>query len=131
MQKERIELSDSILDIVTKMSNGNPGAISVIIKIIKHGAEIDPDSFCGSLGTIFNLDREGIYGSDLWLFYKDVCKENIVNVVGVLRCCQLGELPISHVWDAIRGIKQLDIEPVMELVKAKLPNFAACSEMAQ
>lgn len=95
MGHERIELGDSPQDAVVKMSDGNPGAINVMMSIILKGGAIDPKAFLGGLGVILSLDTHGIYGPDIWILFKDVCKQNIGHMLGVLRAVQLGIIPES------------------------------------
>ena len=86
----RIELNDDIIEILLKMGEGNPGASNVIAKTLTSGATIDPHGFAGGLGCILMMDTYKIYGSDIWMLYKDVCNEDIANVLACLRAVQLG-----------------------------------------
>lgn len=61
----------SPIDIITTMSNGNPGAISVLTDIYR-SSEIVTLSMVSMW-----LDEAGIYGCDIWVGYKDHCKCNI------------------------------------------------------
>lgn len=54
--KTKLQLSDSVHDILYKMSEGNPGALTVCLKILKEGETIDPDA----LGGIGALSQKGI-----------------------------------------------------------------------
>lgn len=66
----RLALKDSAQEIVVKMCDGNPGACRVLLDLL------DEPTFEG-VGCILNLDSLEIYGSDIWLAYKDVCGQNI------------------------------------------------------
>lgn len=90
IRKERITLEDTALTAIAKLSEGNPGAVTVCAQLYSRGAEIDPDAWCGPLSALLSLDSYGIYGSRIWGLYKDICKENIVKTVAVLRAVQLG-----------------------------------------
>lgn len=67
--KNRITLNMTIQDTIVAMVEGNPGALNVCMELIK----------VSSLGilTLLHLDDMEIYGSDIWLCYKDICKEDI------------------------------------------------------
>jgi len=122
--KERIGLNDSIIDVVTKLSDGNPGAIHVLMQMLEKGEQIDPQSFMGGLGAVLSLDTHGIYGSRIWMLYKDVCGESIVNTLAVLRACQLGQIYEAQLNTAIDNYGQgLDIPTVLANVKEQLPDF--------
>ena len=124
MQQCRIGMTDSAMDICTKMSEGNPGALTVIIDMLTKGETIDPDSWCGGLGSILALDSHGIYGSRIWMLYKDVCKENLVNTIAVLRACQLGHISEATLQQAIGNYGQgIDLETLVSGVKEALPDF--------
>ena len=121
----RIKLDDSFVDMGEKMAEGNPGAISVICQIINEGARIDPSSALGGLGAVLQLDSLGIYGSRIWMLYKDVCGENVPLTIAVLRALQLGEVPetiINHAIDN-RGAG-LNLEEVKEKIAERLPKFS-------
>src|SRR5215217_1731101 len=95
----RITMSDSIMDMVLKISEGNPGALTVLMKIMKEGEAIDPQ--CHPMLTVMALDTHDIYGSRVWQLYKDVCGQNMVNMLGLLRAVQLGFMTERELSNAI------------------------------
>jgi len=129
MGRERIELTDSVMDIVVKMSEGNPGAVTVLARMMKEGGSIDPQSFAGGIGAILALDTHGIYGHRIWALYKDVCGENLVSTIAVLRACQLGQLRESDMLHAIdnRG-HGIDVAALVSTVRSVLPDFGMKDE---
>jgi len=120
----RIELTDSMMGIMVKMSDGNPGGASVIMKILKDGRMIDPQSYDGSISAMLNLDSNEIYGSRIWMLYKDVCKENINKTIALLRAVQLGLVSKHSLDEAIdnRG-RGIDLDDLIIKVKQLLPEF--------
>lgn len=64
----------STLDAIISMADGNPGAISVL------GALLGADAV-----SILILDELEIYGSDIWILYKDECEENLDRLMEELR----------------------------------------------
>lgn len=122
-ENPRLKLDDNILQAFINFSDGNPGAISVLTQGYKHGPEIDPDSAFGGLGIFIGLDNLDVYGSEIWMFYKDVCGENIAKVLGVLRAIQMGFVSNAKVKNAIAGNESLDVNDLLEKVKETLPNF--------
>jgi hypothetical protein len=124
MAKERIGLKDTTMDTVLKMSEGNPGALRVVMDMMKDGGAIDPDSWAGGLGAVLGLDSHGIYGSRIWMLYKDVCKEDLVSMLAVLRACQLGHISEATLHQAIDNYGQgIDLDEVVAGVKEALPRF--------
>ena len=61
-------LSASPMEIVVDLSEGNPGAANVIMKMMEK-----PEEFL----TVLLLDTYNIYGSHIWVGYKDYAKEDI------------------------------------------------------
>ena len=116
-------LSMSPLDIVKEMADDNPGAITVMLKIIQKGQDIDPDDVLAPYGALFALDTLDCYGSRIWMLYKDVCGENINATIGVLRANQLGFVPSKVLHAAINGTHKLDVQHLLKQVKDRLPAF--------
>lgn len=122
----RIQLNDSARDIVVKMSEGNPGAMRVLMETITKGDPIDPESMLGGgLGSILAMDTYEIYGSDIWVLYKDVCHENLVEFVGILRGTQLGIISIHEIRKAMQEGVMADVRliDVMAQVRSRLTKF--------
>lgn len=120
----RIQLTDSTLTAIQKMVEGNPGATVVCMQLVQKGPDIDPDDVFGGIGKILSLDTHRIYGSRIWMLYKDVCEQNIATMIGLLRAVQLGFLPEEDLQHAIDNYgESLDIPELLQKVKAKLPAF--------
>ena len=68
-ENPKINLQDDMMSALTKMSEGNPGAISVMMQMFKK----DPMA----LIILCHLDDMKIYGSNIWICYKDQCNEDI------------------------------------------------------
>jgi hypothetical protein len=119
--KERLKLDDSVMDIVQKMSDGNPGAITVIMAVLSKGGGIDKADFMGGMGTVLSLDTHGIYGSRIWMLYKDVCNEHLPSMIGILRAYQLGFLKDADLDSLIDGKFKEPSRPFIKdaLIKVK------------
>lgn len=68
--RPKIEAHDNLRDIMIKMSQGNPGGLSALIALVKR------DEMMGFM-RILSLDDMGMRGSQLWVAYKDHCKQDI------------------------------------------------------
>lgn len=121
-RKERITLSDNVMSAMMKLGEGNPGALSVLTSLFKEGKNIDKLNAFEGFGPILSLDALGIYGSDIWLLYKDICNESLVNLIGILRANQLGFLSEKELANAIENSRShnLDIENLVSKVKDHL-----------
>jgi len=123
--KEKIQLDDSFQDVLFKMSEGNPGALNVCINILKEGEKIDPDNMLGGFGVLLSLDTLGLYGSKIWMLYKDVCNCELIAMLAVLRGWQLGYVTNQQIHHAVdnRG-EGINVADIHERVVKSLPNFA-------
>jgi hypothetical protein len=123
-RKERIELTDSFLNVVVKLSEGNPGAANVCMMLMESAKMVNHQAAGDGILTLLALDTHGIYGSKIWMLYKDVCGQDIVTVHAVLRAIQLGIIPESKVLHAIdnRG-EGLDVPSLLKAVMEKLDQF--------
>lgn len=124
---ERITLADNQMSIVMKMSEGNPGAMNVLMNMMQdHG--IDPDSALGGIGSILTLDTIGIYGSDIYVLNKDICDQDLPKMLAVLRATQLGMFDREVLKDACSrqdrsGKQMVPVNELYEKVRERLPNF--------
>ncbi len=122
--RPRITLQDTGLSACMKMAEGNPGAISVLAQMIRVGGDIDPDSFMGGMGALLGLDTHGIYGSRIWMLYKDVCGQDLRIMLALLRSCQLGFLSELNLSKAIDNYGEgIDIPALVAKVEERLPKF--------
>jgi len=137
--KERIELTDSIQIAIAKMVDGNIGATTALIEIAKSTPIIDPQSALGPFSVLLALDRMGLYGSDIWIVYKDICKQDTLKVQTLFRAIQLGFYRESDLLSLVqqdrRGLhsdqtKQVDFDDLLAKVQGQLTDFNKPSEAA-
>ncbi len=108
----KINLTDSIVDVAVKMSEGNPGAAIAIAEMITKGDEIDPQSFAGGLGAVLSLDTLGIYGTDIYILFNDKCGRDVRPMLLLLRAHQLGMFPEERLRELSKDqSRQIDISP--------------------
>lgn len=69
-QRKRINFYGTTKDAAIDMSEGNPGAISVLVQMFNK----NPDD---ALIAILDLDDMNIRGTQIWIGYKDYCGEDI------------------------------------------------------
>lgn len=75
-------LGTSIYD----MSEGNPGALNVLIQLIgkedknKSKEEAEKRTIQGLI-YLSTLDELEIYGSNIWICYKDICNQDINKLI--------------------------------------------------
>lgn len=77
MTRQEMDLGMTPLDAMMLMSEGNPGALTVMANILKQGG----DSF-----TVFlDMDDMNIRGTQIWVGYKDHCGQDLEKFV---KCCR-------------------------------------------
>lgn len=76
-QRQKITLTMTTTDILVLMSEGNPGGLTVLCEMMKK----DPMN----MFVILHLDDMNMRGSQIWVGYKDYCKEDLNKFI---ECCK-------------------------------------------
>lgn len=103
--KTKLELTDNFMEIMLKMSEGNPGAATVLMNIMNNPHVFAP---ADPIMVILQLDSLGIYGSHIWILYKDVCKEDITLLNIVLKHVSYGEISREKLREHINTSKKFN-----------------------
>lgn len=127
MPQERIELHDTPMSAIAKLSEGNPGAVTVLVDLFKTTPSLDPDAAFGGVAPLFTLDTMGIYGSKIWVLFKDCCGSSILGLQTVLRAYQLGILRRYEIDEAMRDYTALDTTSLLASVQKELPRFGVAA----
>lgn len=133
MHTPRISETDSARTAVTKLCEGNPGALRVLCDLFKASPVVDPGAMAGSgLAPLLLLDEWGVYGPHIWLLYKDICGEDITRMLTVMRAAQLGIILPDEILMSIkladgpgggyRGF--INQDSLLEKVQERIPDFA-------
>jgi hypothetical protein len=69
----KLNLMDTISDIMVKMSDNNSGALNVLINLIQY-----------SVVPVIILDNCKIYGSGIYILYNDKCNRDIKKFIKLL-----------------------------------------------
>lgn len=89
----KIELTDTTMTVVAKMSEGNPGAMVALMEVLAKHDAIDPQAAMGGLGAILFLDTLEIYGTCIYVLFNDQCGGDVRKLLMLMRSCQLGFFP--------------------------------------
>ncbi len=120
----RVTLMDTGVQVLHKLSEGNPGALTVLAQWLKCGAEIDPDAALPPMLQMLSLDDMDIVGSHIWILYKDVCGQSMHRFIGILRAHQFGYVSTGVLQSAAGGGGvDLGLDELLSRVKARLPRF--------
>lgn len=121
---QKLTLQDTPLTAIAKLSEGNPGAISVIGNLFVTSKSVDPDSaIMGGFGVLLNLDMLELSGPEIWVMYKDICKENIIDTHALIRAAQLGLVSREYVRKQIGIGGSIDMQDIKNRVQGQLPEF--------
>lgn len=124
----RLTLNDNGMDMMVKMSEGNPGAATALMELLQPN-DIDPDSALGSLGPIFHFDELGIYGSHIYILWSDICGRDIHKLVVLTRGYQLGLISqyrlidLSTDYPRPTPMTNDDFKELSDKVCAQIENF--------
>lgn len=124
----KITLADNVMSAVIKMCEGNPGAITALMEILKCAKQVDPDDFMGGLGKILALDTLEIYGTNIYVLWNDICDRNTSKMIAVLRANQLGFISDQILKDACHrqdrsGREIIPVEELYVKVVERFPHF--------
>ncbi len=119
----RLTNADTLQEALAKIVEGNPGAINACLEMIKIAKDVDPDSAFEEWTPVLDFDQHGIYGSQIWILFKDVCGQNAARVLAIFRAVQLGQLNWAAVAAAMNRESTLDFESLVSGVRKDLPNF--------
>lgn len=116
------------MELITKMADGNPGAATALMEMVSHGRFIDPQSLHLGFGSVFTLDTLGIYGTDIYVLWSDICGKQLNKTIAVLRAHQLGLFDGDTIKDACSrqdysGRKLIPVEELYLKVKEQLTEF--------
>ena len=79
----KITMFDDSTSAVTKLCNGNPGAINACCHLIKDGAHVYP--YTDGCEYLITLDTLGIYGTDIYVLWSDICQRDLEKMIAMLR----------------------------------------------
>ena len=69
---------DTIMDVLLTMSEGNPGGMTVLGELLKSDANL-------GFWLVLDLDDMNIRGSQIWVGFKDHCKEDLHTFIAAVR----------------------------------------------
>ena len=127
-QNCRIGLQDTMMSAITKLSEGNPGTIAALMSLTTGAGKTDPQSFGGSLSPLLSLDSYGIYGTDIYILWSDICNKDDVKTLAVLRSVQLGLFSQQTLKDACSrqdygGREMVPVDDLYDQVRETLEEF--------
>lgn len=108
METNRIQPTDTAMDALLKVCEGNPGAITVCLHYVR---------ISNSIFAVQTFDSLGIYGSRIWMLYKDVCKEDFAALSAVMMaiCDSPSWITLEQLHHAIDNYGEgIDLDAICE-----------------
>ncbi len=99
----KIKITDSVRDIMVKMSEGNPGALTVLILPIK-------EDEMNLVTRILALDTMNLYGSKLYMLWNDCCDRDLQKVKNIIDAWKSGKITSEIIHKAVSGGRGTPIE---------------------
>jgi hypothetical protein len=123
----RIKLEMTVIDILQELCEGNPGAITACMELMAASPKVDPQAWAKDLQPLLQLDELKIYGSDIWLLYKDLCGQDSTKVLTLFRAQQLGMITAVELKAAMHNPNRFSEEMhanMLLFVKSRVSKFA-------
>lgn len=113
----KLQLTDSTMEILDKMSEGNPGALSILTTLLfKETTEELVDSV---MHIILPLDTLGVYGSKLYMLWTDACDKNEDKVKKVIELWRISKLTKEEIHENLNQGYAKPFDQVEEFFKKK------------
>lgn len=100
MKETRINLSDNLMEIVTKLSEGNPGALNVLMGIV--------DKFKNDTVKILKnfliIDTMNLYGSHLYMLWNDCCDRDLDKTLKIIDYYCNGKITDNDINERIKNV---------------------------
>lgn len=93
----RIKLNSSLMDVAMVMSEGNPGALNVVMALWTNG---DPFAF----HCLLMCDTLELYGARLYMFAHDCCLGDMGTLKKVIRAYQRGEITKAEINEHVGDV---------------------------
>lgn len=118
----RIKSNDSIQSAIMKLCDKNEVAVWALVKL-SDCYKIDPQNALGPFFPFFHLDDFEIYGEQIAILFRDICKESAKMTYTVIRAVQLGLFSLKTLKEAIENKTQIDLDDIYKKVKEQLTMF--------
>ena len=116
------------MEMIKTLAAGNPGAAQALAQIFTFAPKVDPDSALQGIGPLLWLGEWGIYGSDIYVLWSDICGKDSAKTIAVIRAVQMGLFSQDTLKDAASrqdysGRQMIPVEDLLERVQKILPSF--------
>lgn len=95
----RISLADTAQDIIIKLSDGNPGALTTLMELTK-SYKNSFDAFPDYLA----IDTMELYSSQLYMLWNDCCDRNIEKVKQIIKLYREGKITSKDIHERVKNV---------------------------
>ena len=95
----RLQLMDSMYDIIVKMSDGNPGAISFIMEL-----KVQYNNDAQWVQALLAFDMMELYGSQLYMLWNDSCDRDCTKVIKIVEAYKRGKITNTDIDERIKNV---------------------------
>lgn len=95
----KINLKDTVQDVIVKLSEGNPGALTTLTELAnsyKNFLDVVPD--------YLTIDMMGLYGSKLYMLWNDCCNRNIEKFKQIIKLYREGKITSIDIDDRVKNV---------------------------
>lgn len=122
----RIDLKESIFEVVFNISERNSDANRILFDTIRYQSYIDPENSFGKYAGLIFFDEIDVYGSDIATFFYRRLKGDYVTIFILLRSLEFGFVQVNEInkWfeeeDAITPNRLVNLK---RMVIERVPSF--------
>lgn len=91
-------MNNNLEDKIISMSDGNPGAINFLMKLVETDIGI-------GLTVIKQLDGYNVRGAKLYMLWNDVCYRNLKNVFKVMDEIEIGVITLTELDENLSKVR--------------------------
>lgn len=119
----RIEPSMGRYAICSALSGKDKYSANIVLAMLRHAPQIDPNTIDHGMDTLWELDRLRIYDARIGQLYNRVARENLVDTVALVQANKLNLLLQDDLQAAINGQFLLDARMVTVQIQKIKPDF--------
>jgi hypothetical protein len=123
----KIGLTDTMEDVMVKMSEGNPGGLASIMSLVTEAQNINPGCMPNGFDYILYLDSIGVYGTDIYILWSDQCNRDTEKFMMLLDAARTGIISdkklVSIAKDQLGRelFSEEEMNAIIDDVKEKIP----------
>ncbi len=95
----KLSQSDTPESAILKMADGVGAALEILAKMVNHESDRQAVTIISSIGYLMLLDKLEIYGTGIYILFKDKCHGDLGRLLMLLRAVQQGIYPANKLQE--------------------------------